>query len=523
MSTQPANPCSDFSALYMYLRDLLSEVKKAPESLPPETIANIENILTLKPHANQKNAQILFKTAAEILTEIISQSKKTGDRQRALTILQDFVLQTLGDPCLAAAQALGNLPLSLPSPSIRSDPPTRSKEVSFEDLISLGPICPQKRKWAGRSLIFSSSGSKQVLVLKFSRNKEDEISLGREVAWMEVLADQRSTLGLRCEIPQPLWYDKTCLFSIKTPSIFKDNQGYKPRAIAYTVDRDYFVYPCQPGGKVPSFESFQEIMARSSFLLGQFTSQGMIHSAPIPLFHNQTQQDRRDDHGLYIWFRKGRLDSWLSSCLYPNFGLSGLRDFEHLSPPRANQRHLFQDIGTHFLSLFLVAGSYFRLKEPEQIGWDKDGTPKDMRHLFDRQFLEDILQDIFQNYYLGFVGRPFSSTMPVRTRFIVDRMIEEMGVDRYMTEVFRILDQQDMTDDQFVSFLETKGFGPKEARSVPKGVQEINLYTGPHLGQFNGRISLPEIIDLTAGATAICIAAKHLDQRGIPAFHPVKN
>ncbi len=519
MTTQPVNHYSDFTALYMKCRNLFSEVKKSPESSFAETIGTIQNILHNRPHADKKNAPLLFKTAAETLTEIILRSQEINDRQKALGVLQQFVMQNLGDPCLAAAQALGCLPLKLPYPSITPNLTPRSTELSWEALMSLSPISPHKRQWAGRSLILSSPDSNQVMVLKFSRTPQEEILLSREVAWMEMLDHQQSTFDLRCEIPEPLQLDNTCLFSINSPGFLQKNQEYQAKAIAYVVDKDYFVYPCQSQSQTCNFESFQEIMSRSSFLLGQFTSRGIIHSAPIPLFHNQTQQNRRNDNGLYLWLRKGRLDSWLSSCLYPNFGLSGLRDFEHLTTPDPSPRHLFQDIGTHILSLFLVAGSFFRLREPKQIGLNKDGTPKDMRHLFEPQALKELLENIFQNYYYGFVGQPFSSTMPAQIKFVVERMIEEMGVDRYMTEVFRVRDQLEMTEEQFIDFLVKKGLNQKEAYSMPKGVQEINLYTGPHLGQFNRQISLPEIIDFTASAAAVCIAAKHMAQRNISIFH----
>jgi hypothetical protein len=37
-------------------------------------------------------------------------------------------------------------------------------------------------------------------------------------------------------------------------------------------------------------------------------------------------------------------------------------------------------------------------------------------------------------------------------------MTEEMGVDRYMEEIFRVADQEDMTDDAFKFFLRQRGY-----------------------------------------------------------------
>ncbi|HMB32095.1 MAG TPA: hypothetical protein VKN82_09750, partial [Desulfohalobiaceae bacterium] len=193
MTTQPVNHYSDFTALYMKCRNLFSEVKKSPESSFAETIGTIQNILHNRPHADKKNAPLLFKTAAKTLTEIILRSQEINDRQKALSVLQQFVMQNLGDPCLAAAQALGCLPLKLPYPSITPNLTPRSTELSWEALMSLSPISPHKRQWAGRSLILSSPDSNQVMVLKFSRTPQEEILLSREVAWMEILDHQQST------------------------------------------------------------------------------------------------------------------------------------------------------------------------------------------------------------------------------------------------------------------------------------------------------------------------------------------
>ena len=72
-------------------------------------------------------------------------------------------------------------------------------------------------------------------------------------------------------------------------------------------------------------------MGRAALLLGWLAGRGIVHEAAIPLFHNRVQRDRREDGGVYDWRLPGRLDRWLASALHPNFGLSGLRDFEHLA------------------------------------------------------------------------------------------------------------------------------------------------------------------------------------------------
>ena len=68
---------------------------------------------------------------------------------------------------------------------------------------------------------------------------------------------------------------------------------------------------------------------------------GIVHTAPIPLFHNRAQAWRREDRGIYEWPRGGRLDRWLSSSRHPNIAASGLRDFEHLASIRRPGRQLY--------------------------------------------------------------------------------------------------------------------------------------------------------------------------------------
>ncbi|RLC26278.1 MAG: hypothetical protein DRH21_02575 [Deltaproteobacteria bacterium] len=69
----------------------------------------------------------------------------------------------------------------------------------------------------------------------------------------------------------------------------------------------------------------------------------------------------------------GRLDAWLHSCRYPNFGPTGIRDFEHLITLKSKSQKLYEYIGSHILSILLVIGSYFRNHEAERFGLDEQG------------------------------------------------------------------------------------------------------------------------------------------------------
>ena len=102
------------------------------------------------------------------------------------------------------------------------------------------------------------------------------------------------------------------------------------------------------------------------------------------------------------------------------------------------------------------------------------------------------------------------------------RMTEEMGVDRYMEEIFRVADQKDMSDDAFELFLRERGYTVEELKHLPKGHRDIHIRSGPHLGGFNEQISLPELIEAVATMSALCIAGGFRQQNdGNQSPHPI--
>jgi hypothetical protein len=92
-------------------------------------------------------------------------------------------------------------------------------------------------------------------------------------------------------------------------------------------------------------------------------------------------------------------------------------------------------------------------------------------------------------------------------------MIDEMGVDRHMEEILRAADQREMTDDAYRHFLMDRGYPEEKIRDFPKGQGDITIHTGPHLGEFNQRISLPEIIETVGSMSALCIFGKYRQTR----------
>jgi hypothetical protein len=282
-------------------------------------------------------------------------------------------------------------------------------------------------------------------------------------------------------------------------------------AIGFIVHRDYFIYPNDHiETKHLSEEAFKEVILRNAWLLGKLTSEGIIHTAPIPLFHNRSQRHRRDDGGIYEWTKGGRLDRWLSSCRYPNIGMSGLRDFEHLIPFEDTPRKLYEYIGTHILSLVLISGSYFRNRDVSRCGLDENGNPVDVRNLFDRKVFKEVVGGIYINYFNGFTGESYHDELPVDIDGLVDQMIEKMGVDSDMEEFFRVSDQVEMSDKTYNRFLIENGYSEDESVLIKKGEKDIPLYTGPHLGGFNNSISLPELLHYVATASSFCVSGRYL-------------
>ena len=96
---------------------------------------------------------------------------------------------------------------------------------------------------------------------------------------------------------------------------------------------------------------------------------------------------------------------------------------------------------------------------------------------------------------------------------ICRRMVEEMGVDRHMDELLRRDDQAAMTDAAFREFLLARGMAAETVAGLNRGEADVAIPTGPHLGAFNNRTSLPELNEATAAAVAACLAARHARDR----------
>jgi len=508
-----------FSAAYMAVSDLHGLLKRHPEVIRPKTVQALEGILKDSGYATQTQSFFFYKEAADALASIVVHGNGKPRTDHAISSLKDILGTTAGDPKRACAEALGSLPVFVAGPRTRQEVAKDAPPVTWQAILEQRGICNGNApEVIGRSLVLSTDQGDRLLVLKVAFSENAARSIYKEAVWMDHLFLRQYDFPVRFNIPSAIKMDGSYLFTLEDlPQKMgsREDQNRTACAVGFIAHKDYFTYPNDHREeKRLSEEAFREVMSRNAWLFGKLASMGIVHSAPIPLFHNRVQRTRRADHGLYEWQRGGRLDRWLDSCLYPNFGVTGTRDFEHLVAFTGPSRQLYFHVGTQILSLLLVTGSYFRNKDSTRLGLDGHGNPVDARDLFDRSLLRDLVLEIFRGYYNGFVGEPFDGKCLVDGDALACRMIEEMGVDRYMEEVLRVVDQRRMTDEAFRAFLTTRGYTGAQVRGFTKGVEDIVILSGPHLGGFNERISLPELIDAVATMSALCMVGRYRKETG---------
>ena len=505
---------SDYHTKYFAIYHLQSLAQSNPGIIDQETIVTIQDLLKDPQYSGRRQGLFIFRQAAETLGAIIIHSDEKFLAEMALSAMKSVLKTTTGYAHRACAETLGAFPLNISGPDLRDTDIKRIPLVSWQEISGNNSTNSKRSVFFGRSLAVPLDCGNQLLVLKFARADDSPQDLLRESLWMEHLHFAHYSFPMKFNIPKAIKIRNSHVVRIKDlpvnlpEKIDFHRKGY---AIGFVAHKDYFSYPNDiKKEKQLTEKRFKEVIFRNARILGDLTSTGIIHFAPIPLFHNRIQRNRRRDQGVYEWFRAGRLDRWLESCRFPNFGLTGIRDFEHLVS--LNGYNLYRNIGNHFLSLLLVAGSYFRSKDISRIGFDKNGKPVDARDLFNRQFLKEITQGIFQNYYHGFTKTEFTGELPLNLDELTFRMIEEMGVDRHMEEMFRVADQEGMTDKEFKRFLKSRGYSNEEIDNFQKGEKDIIIESGPHLGEFNHDISLPELIEGVETMSALCIAGKYLDR-----------
>ena len=513
---------SDFVTTYMTVSNLQFIIEQHIEIINKNTATALLCVLEGKEHISQRQVYFLFKKAADALGAILEKSVDPMLGQHAKNALVSILHAKKEKPYRAAAEALGKLPLKVNGPVMPESQLLQGQRipiptVSWEFLLQTSGFKEsQPLQWKGRNIIVSSKNRQRILVLKMARPNEDMDMLYSEGMWMDFLTRNHSkyvTADDSFHIPEPIIISGNYLFNLNTlpveaPENTEIDSHYT--AIGFITHPDYYCYPNEHSMGCPLPQNtFYEIITRNARLLGHLTASGILHTAPIPLFHNRVQSERRNDNGLYEWPRGGRLDQWLNSCRFPNIGKSGIRDFEHFISFNGSSRKLYEFIGTHIFSLILIAGSYFRNHDICKMGFDDSENPIDARNLFDKSLFKKTVRQLFTNYYKGFTGKTFTETFPMDLDRFITRLIDEMGVDRHMEEILRITEQKTMSETNFFEFLSVRGFKAEQINQMEKGKKDITILTGPHLGGFNQPISIPELIEFTAAAAALCISDRY--------------
>ncbi len=503
----------DFAGAYLALRSLHDLIVSNPWVACSKTVEALTEVLKNTRYAPQTQSFFLYREAAQALVSVLVRRADPPFIAEALTALKDVLAATDGSAHRASTEALGSLPVAVKGPNVDDQPVESVPSVTWGDISAKIDIrADVSPRSVGRTLVVPINGGDNILAVKIAHGEEDHRAITREVTWMEYLRRADYSLSLRFHVPMPVKVRGSYVFRLEDGpcAVSEGGNGSRACAMGYIADKDYFTYPNdhRPRKQLGP-DAFREVICRNAWLFGRLACHGVVHAAPIPLFHNRVQRDRRADGGLYEWHRGGRLDRWLHSCAFPNFGPTGIRDFEHFTSFNGPGRQLYLHIGTQILSLLLATGSYFRNKDAARVGFDESGNPVDARDLFDRLLLQQLIREIFLSYYHGFTEHTYCGTPPFHFESLADRMVDTMGVDRHMEEILRAADQENMTDSAFRVFLQERGYSEAEAKAFKKGAQDIVVYTGPHLGGFNERISVPELIDAIGAMSALCIAGKY--------------
>ena len=457
-----------------------------------------------------------IQTAVDVIEETYQSEKRLSDLKKF--IINQQTPHIIKQKMIAAVSSGLSLNIKGPTHKLPKVPYT---SVSLSKILKKLPSA-YNPEFIARSLVYNLNDDK-ILVIKILKKFQDPISLVREAFWinhLRKLSEQGNFKEVRFDIPEVLTFSGSCVIRLTdiplgiTKGLYLHPKKY---SLCFIVHKDYFNYLNQViSGEMLSSDHITEDIARCSFLLGYLTSLGIIHTAPVPLFHT-TLQSRLDD-GLYLWWLRGRLENWLTSCDYPNLGKTGIRDFEHFISWGVDDPHfrhqgrtgLYRYMGEHLLSLILIAGSYFRNKNRKMVGFDNGGNFINARGLFDRKLFKEIIRQIFLHYYHGFVGKEYENDFPFNLDIFVQKIIEEMGVDKYMEDVFRKYFQEILQEERIKDILSSSGYSKKDVQNFGRCKRDILVLNGPHLQSAKFSVQIfSEIIDVLEIEAALCVIGRY--------------
>ncbi|MCM8823766.1 MAG: SidJ-related pseudokinase, partial [Candidatus Omnitrophica bacterium] len=515
------------------VRDYASKVKEG--LIKPEDIGAIEIIqLRRLVEANNKDAfstieelsdffkfVILHPQVKDYIKEEFTETLECAAIRGSLLAFNTLLFANRVSISLVTEKAIERFHLTVKGPNVELLQTNYYPLVSINDITKkLGEI--SNRRFISRKIIYDLPEN-NILVIKLLRENDNIVSLLREAFWMKYISKLKKNgyFGdVRFDIPIPLCFVGS--YVVRIDDDFNDIANeitLHPHhyALCFIANNEYFYYPNETdNNKILSPEEFIEVMCRNAYLLGKLASLGIIYYKS--LYHNRIQLNRNDE-GIYLWWLAGRLDSWLSSCDYPDISKTGIRDYEHFISfgvdktisVYENSMGLYHFVGDQILRLFLIVGSYFRNKDRNRIGLDSQGEIIDTRDLFDKKIFKEAIEGILLNYYSGFTGEEYQGELPFNLDKLIDSMINKMGLDTDMYELFRKDDQLLYSKEEFKKLL--KNYGYEEADKIHRGEDDIFIITGPHLGRFGEGISIPEMISSIEKISALCLFNKHWNSK----------
>lgn len=503
------NDNQDFSSAYLSIKHLRELIESHPRCAGKHTLKSLSSVLYSQRHTSQRMVLLLYREACNAIREIAIYGNPE-DRITAITILEKALKNSVDIKHRAVAESIGGLPVCITAPSLPPDHQLTPVSACWKTIAHAAGVLPGgKGWWAGRSYLTKTIEGK-LAVFKFLNPGDDPAGLAREIYWLEYLYSNQLNNSESFHIPRPVKLGSSVLFSFSDLPFESINTRIDSSftAICFVAAEDYFVYPNGTPNTHITRQEQGNMIIHSAYLFGKLASQGILHTAPVPLFHNRIQQDRREDGGIYLWRKGGRLDRWLDSSNYPNFGKSGIRDFEHIDIFQDRELELYESIGIHILGIVLVTGSCFRQSETGNRSDTTLSKSIDKRHLFDISFFSYLLKHIFLAYYLGFTGSVPENSLPFNPEHLAERLTDAMGTDNDMEEVLRVADQNMMTDTAFYSFLNDRNIPSETIMGYNRGEKDIVFQSGPHLGGFNSKISVPELVTFLETVASSCIAGR---------------
>ena len=284
----------DFMAKYLAVGQLCAMAETNPAVFNLETVSILKSLFTNAIVYRQTQAYFLHREAANTLCRLAVYSQNSPVALEARLAVMDLLQTAKGRTHRAVAEALGSLPFTIEGPAIKNGHRKNIPVVGWRDfLVETGVVVHDTPFFMGRSLVGVTGNGNRVLVVKLAGAQHSSQSLRAETDWLDHMRNGDYSFPVKFHVPQPLKVQNSSLFQLEDlPVPIPENGALHPdrNAIAFLAGKDYFLYPNESiPEKRLNPDLFKEVLLRNAFLFGRLSSLGILHTAPIPLFHNRVQ------------------------------------------------------------------------------------------------------------------------------------------------------------------------------------------------------------------------------------------